>query len=238
VATVFVIAVAAFLSSIAGFAFSAIAGAMLFHFRHDTVSIVEILLVCSLANQALNVWLLRRHIALRALLPFVAGGVFGVPAGVWLLTHLEVTTFKIALGTLVAMYGTVMLLRRPFTLKRTVPGSDVAIGLAGGVLGGFAAIPGVVVAIWCSMQPWDKTRQRIVLQSYILLMQVVALVAIAVLRPGHGPSGTIPPIAWACLPPSLPATWLGMTMFKRMSDNQFVKAVNVLLIVSGLGLVL
>ncbi len=43
---------ASLLSSLAGFAFSALCGAMLFQFRHDPVTVVQIGLLCSLANQS------------------------------------------------------------------------------------------------------------------------------------------------------------------------------------------
>ena len=48
--------VAALTSSIAGFAFSAICGAMLFHLLGDPVQVVEIMMICSIAGQALMVW--------------------------------------------------------------------------------------------------------------------------------------------------------------------------------------
>jgi uncharacterized membrane protein YfcA len=237
-ATVLAVGFAGFLSGIAGFAFSAICGAILFHFRHDTVGVVQIMLVCSLANQAMNVWLLRRDIAFGALSPFVLGGALGVPAGVWLLLHLDATAFKMTLGVLLAIYGATMLLRRPMVLRRAVPGGHAAVGFLGGIVGGFAATPGAVAAIWCGMQPWHKAQQRAVVQPYILAMQVLALLAIAAMHPHGGPSAAIPSITWACVPAGLAGTWWGMALFRRLTDNQFAKAVNVLLLVSGIGLVL
>src|SRR5712692_10568709 len=79
--------VAALTSSIAGFAFSAICGAMLFHLLDDPVHVVEIMMICSIAGQALMVWSLRRDIAWRGLAPFVAGAAVGLPVGVYCLLH-------------------------------------------------------------------------------------------------------------------------------------------------------
>ncbi|HEY7578053.1 MAG TPA: hypothetical protein VH855_10690, partial [Acetobacteraceae bacterium] len=62
---------ASLLSSLAGFAFSALCGAMLFQFRHDPVTVVQIMLLCSLANQSLSVWMLRRDVEWRRLRPFL-----------------------------------------------------------------------------------------------------------------------------------------------------------------------
>jgi uncharacterized membrane protein YfcA len=236
VATVAVIGLAALLSGIAGFAFSAICGAMLFHFRHDTVGVVETMLICSIANQAMSVWMLRQEIRLLPLAPFLLGGVVGVPVGVWLLLHLDGVTFKAVLGVLLAVYGFYMLVRRPITLARTSRASDVVSGFFGGLTGGFAATPGAPVSIWCGMKGWDKARQRGVFQPFILLMQFVALAAIAVMHAKGGPNVGIPPLAWACVPAGLLGTWWGMALFKRLTDRQFGKAVNLLLIASGIGL--
>ena len=71
---------AALISSIAGFAFSAICGAMLFHLVDDPLQAVEIMMICSVGGQALMVWQLRREIDWRALRPFLnraIGAVFG-----------------------------------------------------------------------------------------------------------------------------------------------------------------
>jgi uncharacterized membrane protein YfcA len=236
VATVAAVGIAALTSGIAGFAFSAICGAMLFQFRHDTVGVVETMLICSIANQAMSVWLLRHEIRLPPLTPFLIGGVIGVPVGVWLLLHLNVQTFKIGLGALLVAYSSYMLLRRPITLQRTSQGSDVVAGFVGGMAGGFAAMPGAAVSIWCGMKGWDKARQRAVFQPFILAMQLVALASIAALHAKGGPSVAIPPLAWACVPAGLLGTWWGMALFKRLTDIQFAKAVNALLIVSGVGL--
>jgi uncharacterized membrane protein YfcA len=236
IATVAAVGIAALTSGIAGFAFSAICGAMLFQFRHDTVGVVETMLICSIANQAMSVWLLRHQIRLPPLTPFLIGGMIGVPVGVWLLLHLNVQTFKLGLGVLLVAYSSYMLLRRPITLQRTSRTSDVVAGFVGGMTGGFAATPGAAVSIWCGMKGWDKARQRAVFQPVILAMQFVALASIAALHTKGAPSVAIPPLAWACVPAGLLGTWWGMALFKRLTDIQFAKVVNVLLIVSGIGL--
>ena len=237
-ATVAAVGVAALLSGIAGFAFSAICGAMLFQFRHDTVGVVQIMLICSIANQSLSVWELRRDILPVAVAPFLAGGLIGVPTGVWLLLHLDASTYVRALGAVLFAYGAYMLMRSPILLRRSPLMGDIAAGFFGGMTGGFAATPGAVVSIWCGMKGWDKVRQRAVFQPFILLMQLVALASIAMMH-RHGASGfAIPRVAWACVPAGLVGTWWGLACFRRLTDRQFAVAINLLLIASGVGLVL
>jgi len=80
--------VASTLSSIAGFAFSAICGAMLFHLLAHPVQIVQIMLLCSIAIQLLSVVTLRNAIDWKHLARFIGGGIVGLPLGIYLLTHL------------------------------------------------------------------------------------------------------------------------------------------------------
>ena len=74
--------VAALSSGIAGFAFSAICGALLFHLMHGSVEIVRLMMACSIANQAMGVWAVRRALHWPSLRPFLLGGLLGVPMGV------------------------------------------------------------------------------------------------------------------------------------------------------------
>ena len=237
-ATVAAVIVAALFSAIAGFAFSAICGAIVFQFRHDTVEVVQIMLVCSIANQALSVWALRHDIQLHRLQPFLAGGVLGVAVGVWVLLHLSTHTYTTALGAVLFIYGGYMLFRKPIVLQRPPFAGDMAAGFIGGILGGFAASPGAAVSIWCGMKGWDKTAQRAVFQPFIMVMQVVALALIASVHTRAGSSIALPPLALICVPAGLVGTWWGLACFRLLSERHFRIAVNLLLITSGAGLVL
>jgi len=84
------IGLASFLSSIGGFAFGAICGAMLFHMGDDPIQVVQIMMTCSIANQAKMTWELRRNFDWSGLRWFLTGGIFGLPIGVWLLRCLRV----------------------------------------------------------------------------------------------------------------------------------------------------
>ena len=237
-ATVAAVALAACLSGIAGFAFSAICGAMLFQFRSDTVDVVQIMLVCSIANQMLSVWALRREIRYGALKPFLAGGVFGVTVGVWILLTLDARAYAIGLGAVLAVYGSYMLFRKPIVLAHSPVIGDIAAGFTGGLMGGFAATPGAAVSVWCGMKGWDKVAQRAVFQPYILVMQVFALTLLAAAH-HHGASSVgFPPLALVCVPAGLAGTWCGLGCFRYLSDRMFRMAINLLLIASGAGLAL
>jgi uncharacterized protein len=227
------IALASLLSSIAGFAFSAICGAMLFHLSDDPVQVVQVMVMCSIANQIAMTWAARRSIVWRELFVYLAGGAVGLAGGVWLLLHTDHARYAPALGLFLLGYGLYMLLRKPLVIRRQHAALDFVTGLLGGITGGAAGFPGAFVTIWCSMKGWDKTRQRAVFQPFILIMQVLALMIISLVhRRSTGGLG-FDPTDLLFIPASLLGTSVGLALYRRLSDGQFARAVNLLLIVSG-----
>ncbi len=226
------IGLASFLSSIGGFAFGAMSGAMLFHLGGDPIQVVQIVMTCSIANQAKMIWDLRHDFDWRSLRPFLIGGLCGLPAGVWLLFHVENSLYLHTVGVLLVLYGGYMLFRRPVVLRQNT-GRDMAAGFLGGITGGAMGFAGASVSIWCSTKGWDKNRQRAVFQPFILIVQVTALVLISVAKSGSG--APYDPFSLACVPAGLIGTTLGVGFFQKLSDKQFTRTVNMLLVVSGIG---
>ena len=107
------IGLAALLSSIAGFAFSAICGAMLFHLSHDPVQVVQIMITCSIANQAAMTLGMRRDIDWQGLSVYLAGGAFGLAIGVWSLLHADRALYIPTLGVFLLAYGAYERVRGP-----------------------------------------------------------------------------------------------------------------------------
>jgi uncharacterized membrane protein YfcA len=236
--TIVAVFVAATLSSVAGFAFSAICGAFLFQFL-PPIEAVHLMVVCSIALQFLSVIALRHSIDWRLLSRFLAGGVISLPLGICLLTILEAGLYVKIIGGFLVAYGLFMLFRPALKLNFQRDWADVLAGAVGGVTGGFAAFPGAFVTIWCSLKGWDKARQRGVYQPFILLMQLAALAILTVhpARPLHGttPTAAVTPLIF--VPAALLGTWCGLGWYRRLSDAQFARVVNLLLIVAGFGLI-
>jgi uncharacterized protein len=227
---------AATLSSIVGFAFSAICGAMLLHILSDPVQLVVVLMVCSIAIQAYSVAMLWRDIDWRQVMTFLAGGVVGLPVGVWLLLHVGNGSFKQVIGGLVIAYAAHGLLKRPVTILSGGSAVNVCVGFLGGITGGLAGFPGAAVTIWCGMRGWDKRRQRGIYQPFILIMQILALLLIQ-LALSSGVSGAAAGVGLLqFVPAALLGTWFGLVIFRRLSDRFFALSVNVLLLGSGIGL--
>jgi uncharacterized membrane protein YfcA len=224
-------------SSIAGFAFSALCGGLLFNLIDSPVYVVQVMIVCSMAMQLFCVASLWRTIDWRSLPPFLAGGVFGVPAGVYLLLHLPSGLYRDVMGALLIIYSGYLLFRRPMRPINLGPRADACAGFLGGFTGGLAGFPGSFVTIWCGLKGWDKARQRGVYQPFILCMQPISLITIHLMRSSDA-AGALDWQMLAYIPAALLGAWLGLNIFKRLSDRQFSIAVNLLLMVSGVGLIL
>lgn len=224
------IGLAAFLSSIGGFAFGAICGAMLFHIGDDPIQVVQIVMTCSIANQAKMTWELRRDFDWMSLRWLLTGGIGGLPIGAWLLFHVKTGLYTHALGIFLILYGGYMLFRRPVVLPQNAV-CDVVAGFLGGITGGAMGFPSASVSIWCSTKGWEKGRQRAVFQPFILVLQVAALALICVAKSGHD----VPydPLDLVYVPAGLLGTAAGFACYQKLSDNQFSRAVNILLMVSG-----
>ncbi len=236
-AALFAVLAGSIVSSIGGFAFSAICGALLVHLMSGPVHIVQIMMICSIAIQSLSVAALWRNIDWVMLPAFLVGGVLGLPIGVAILTHLGQFGFQRTLGAVILIYAVYMLFRRPVTLSRRGPILDACVGFFGGITGGLAAFPGAAVTVWCSMKGWDKARQRGVYQPFILTMQILALLVINLMSRSAPLSNDLDLETLAFVPVALLGTWLGLLIFRQLSERQFDRTVNVLLAVSGAGLV-
>src|SRR4030095_16023006 len=88
-ATAAVVLLSALVSSIAGFAFSALAGSALAYLRVDPLHAVQTMVLCSTASQLYAVWKIRDSIRWAPLWPMLAAGIATVPLGVWLLRHVN-----------------------------------------------------------------------------------------------------------------------------------------------------
>lgn len=219
----------ALVSSVAGFAFSALAAVGLMRLYTEPAQAVQVMVVCSIAIQLYAVLTLWRSIDWARLAPFLAGGAFCIPAGVALLSRISYGSFVVSLGAFLSCYGAFMLWRRPTLVFARSPFVDFLAGALGGITGGLAAFPGAFVTIWCSMQGLEKAQQRAIAQPYILSMQLLTLVTMRAQRiPLHLgiASGEYVLVA-------LFGAYLGIAVFRSISNQQFTFVLNALLMASG-----
>ncbi|HKD77558.1 MAG TPA: sulfite exporter TauE/SafE family protein [Ktedonobacterales bacterium] len=224
----------AFVSGLAGFAFSAVAGAILLHVL-EPMEAVPLMMACSVGVQATNLWALRRNIQWKQSLILMLGGLAGVPIAVWLLQNTDTKTFREVFGAIVALYAGYMLCRPSLTyLQQMNQSRHALIGFGGGLIGGLTAMPGALPTIWCDMHGVPKNQQRGLVQPFIAAMQVFAL-GLMLMR--HDLSSKLFFDLVLSIPALLAGTALGIFAFRYVNDATFRRIVLVVLLLSGLLLV-
>jgi len=230
--------VAAAISSVAGFAFAPISAVMLVWLIPEPVQMVAVILAASITIQGFSVWALRRQMAWRGCLRFLAGGLVTLPLGLLLLLTLSGHRHAMALGVLMVAYGGWMLLRPPVP-PRTPPGwTAVLAGALGGVTGGMTGFPSAPVTVWGGICGQGRVELRGILQPFIFVMQVASLLLLQVMAPDRGAAAGFDPLLLLVVPPALLGTLCGIGLYLRLSDMQFNRVVNLTLIAAGFGLLL
>lgn len=171
----------------------------------------------------------------RRLAPMVAAGLLGVPVGTLLLPMIGLATFKLAVGVILVTYCSFMLLAAGrVRLKAGGRGAEAAIGFAGGILGGLAALSGVLPTVWASLKGWPKEERRAVLQAFNTTILTAMLIA-------SFAQGLIERSSLVALALALPGTLLGngagLLLYRRLDDLRFDRIVLAVLLLSGIGLI-
>jgi len=225
-------ALAGFVQGLSGFGFGLTAMA-LWAWTLDPKLAASLAVFGALVGQLLAAFTVRRGWDFRALLPFLAGGLAGLPLGLYLLPRLDVPMFKALLGLMLVVVCPLMFFASRLPRVQGGPAGDTLAGAAGGVMGGLGGFTGVVPTLWCTVRGFDKDRQRAIIQNFNLAMQVVTFasyLATGIIEPRMLPLLAI--VAPAVVIPVL----LGTRIYLGISDLAFRKLVLGLLAASGVAL--
>lgn len=226
-------ALAGFVQGLSGFGFGLTAMA-LWAWTLEPRLAAALAVTGSLTGQVLAALTVRRGWDLRALLPFIAGGLAGLPLGLWLLPRLDVPLFQATLGAMLVIVCPLMFFaaRLP-RVRRGARAGDVLSGAAGGVMGGLGGFTGVAPTLWCTVRGFDKDRQRSIIQNFNLAMQVVTFASY--LATGIVDAAMLPLLA--IVPPAvLVPVLLGARLYVGISEAAFRRVVLGLLFASGIAL--
>jgi uncharacterized protein len=179
-----------------------------------------------------SIWPLIR---IRAVAPYVIAGLLGMPIGVWLLPHLDPTTFKLGVGGMIVAYCLIMqFAAHRLRVNRSSTATEALIGFVGGIGGGIAGLAGPPLIVWASSRGMSKDDKRALFQAFNLTILAAMLVA----------SAAAGLIGWPFLRTvliSLPATLLsarlGHWVYARLNERRFDALVLALLAISGLMLI-
>jgi hypothetical protein len=225
--------VAGFVQGLSGFAFGLVAMSF-WAWVVDPKLAAALAVFGALTGQVIAAVTVRRGLNLQTLLPFIAGGLAGVPIGVYVLPYLNIDLFKACLGTLLVVWCPVMLVAH--RLPRIRAGgrlADSIAGIIGGIMGGIGGFAGAIPTLWCTLRGMEKDTQRSVIQNFNLATLSVTMATYlytGVITRDMLPMFAI--VAPAILIPSL----LGARLYIGISEANFRKLVLSLLTASGIAL--
>ena len=225
---------AALVAGVAGFAFGIVATAV---WLFILTPLQAAILVASygLIVQGYAVWKLRRAIRPSRLLPFVIGGLAGIPIGAALLRWTPTADARAAVGACLIAFGLYNLLKpplRPLTGDR--PLADGGVGLLSGVLGGATGLGGILPTIWSTLRGWPRDEQRAVFQPTAVAIFVGTTLWLG--GTGSIDGGTVRLFVLG-LPALLAGTWAGLRLYGHLDEAGFRRIVLILLLVAGVALV-
>ena len=225
-------ALAGFVQGLSGFGFG-LTAMSIWAWTLEPKLAASLSLFGALVGQTIAAFTVRRGWDWKTLLPFVLGGLAGLPLGLYLLPRLDVPLFKATLGLMLIVVCPLMFFAAKLPRVRGGAGGDAVAGAAGGVMGGLGGFTGVVPTLWCQVRGFDRDRQRAIIQNFNLSMQVVTFasyLATGILEPRMLPLLAV--VAPAVLVPVL----LGARVYLGISDLAFRKVVLGLLTASGIAL--
>ena len=200
------------------------------------VTSVAIVALMSVLAGLQGLWIVRGEILAQParLARFVLPGLIGVPIGLRLLAVIDAGTLRITIAALLILYGVYFGFRASLpAFSRRTPVLDGLFGLTGGILGGAASVSGAIPSMWLSLRPWSKAETRAVLQPFNVT--ILSTTVILLLLAGAYDS-TARQALLVTVPVGLIAAQIGITVFKRLSNDGFRRLLILLTLAMGLGI--
>lgn len=222
-----------FVSGLAGFGTALMALGIWLYVLSPALA-VPLVLICSVSSQLSTLPSMWRLMDFRLALPFVLGGLVGMPIGALLVARADPATFKLSVGVMLVVFPTALyFVRRPLAFRFGGRAADAAVGFAGGILGGLAGLSGPLPTLWASIRGWTKDQRRGVFQIF---NGTVLGAALALQIASGFVAGEVFWLALLALPGTLVGARLGMWTYRTLNDRNFYDIVLGLLFLSGLGL--
>lgn len=155
----------------------------------------------------------------------------GIPLGLVLLKDISESLMQALLGVLLIGFSLYSLLEPRFELREDPSGWVYGFGFVAGVLGGAYNTLGPLVVVYGHLRRWSPERFRATLQSCFFPAYLLIVV-------GHGISGLLTANVLLLYALSLPvvmvAIFLGGRFHACLPPAQFIRTVNLVLLVMGL----
>jgi uncharacterized protein len=221
-------------SGLAGFAAGLVVSGVWLHIL--TPMQTATLIACyGIVNQSYTVWKLRHAFSWRRVLPFIGGGLVGVPLGAAMLTAIDPAAMRFVIGVLLVCFSTYNLLKPTVSPIQAGPATDAGIGVLNGLIGGLTGLGGVIITVWTQMRDWPKDVQRTVFQPVIAATMMMSAVSFGL---NGAFTGDTIKLFFIGLPALIAGLWVGLKLYGRLDDIAFRKVILWLLLLSGIVLLI
>jgi uncharacterized membrane protein YfcA len=223
--------VAGFVTGFAGFGTGLVASGLWFH-ALPAPMVPPLVALASVVAQVVGLATVRKAFEWRRTMPYLIGGLAGVPLGVAALKYATPEVLRLSVGGFMFVYAVFQLSGMARLSIGAWGGrpSDGVVGAGGGFLGGFAGLSAPLPLVWLQMRGGTSTEQRATYQPFNLIVLAAASAGMSV-------SGAIDRdvliVGALCLPPTLIGAWLGARIYTGVSETAFRRVVLLLLLVSG-----
>ena len=223
---------AATLSGATGLGFPLLA-APIFLLYYDPPQAILITCICSLIGQSFAVVILRQTIHYEVRWHLIVSGVLGVPVGTVLLLLTGTGILRFGFALLLIASSLWLLIGSASAFHRAIRLPEMLVGVSGGICGGLFGVSSALPAAWLSACGYDKTRQRAIIQPYIIAMQCISLVLLCL---HHALTAPVLQATALCLFPLLTGIVTGAAGFRLVSNGTYSRAVLTITLLSGVAL--
>ena len=160
-----------------GFGSGIVLNAFWLHILEPSAAI-SLNIVSSLFVSALPIYKLRKTLDFSKLKSFVVFGIIGIPTGLLILTMTDPSIFKTTVGFILVIFSIWKFKSKDIlTNFKSNPTLDKLIGFISGILGGFAALGGILPTIWVNLQGLPKNTQRGTYEPFIFITSIAAVIS-------------------------------------------------------------
>ncbi len=160
-----------------GFGSGIVLNAFWLHILEPSAAI-SLNIVSCLFVSALPIYKLRKTLDFSKLKSFVFFGVIGIPTGLLILTITDPSIFKTTVGFILVIFSIWKFKSKDILINfKSNPALDKLIGFISGILGGFAALGGILPTIWVNLQRLPKDTQRGTYEPFIFITSIAAVIS-------------------------------------------------------------
>ena len=160
-----------------GFGSGIVLNAFWLHILEPSAAI-SLNIVSCLFVSALPIYKLRKTLDFSKLRSFVFFGVIGIPTGLLILTMTDPSIFKTTVGFILVIFSIWKFKSKDILINfKSNPALDKLIGFISGILGGFAALGGILPTIWVNLQRLPKNTQRGTYEPFIFITSIAAVIS-------------------------------------------------------------